>query len=185
MERRKSVAREMTREELIHKIERLKNSLDSCTAELADTKAELADTKAELEKIRCQTNHINEVLYAVFGISCAIARNPEDLKSKCQRIVEERDKAVKQIEHDQVKISELINEIDCKRSEIMPDEPIMAADRLIHARGMRKTNAIQRAFMDAGQYESYNLYSVSDLREIAEHLLAYCKNNETEVDADD
>lgn len=93
----------------------------------------------------------------------------------------ELDKALKQIALDQEKMSELICEIDCKRSEIMPDEPIKTADCLIHARGIRETSRIERAFRKAERYENYDLYSISDLREIAAHLLAYCDNNKQEV----
>ena len=108
-----------------------------------------------------------------------------DELSRCKVSLEatqsELDKALKQIALDQTKMSELLCEIDCKRSEIMPDEPIKAADCLIHARGIRETSKFERVFRKAERYESYDLYSVSDLREIAAHLLAYCDNHKQEA----
>lgn len=47
---------------------------------------------------------------------------------------------------------------------------------LIHASGTRETCAIERALGKAETVD-YDLYSVSDLRQIAEHLLVYCNAN--------
>lgn len=96
----------------------------------------------------------------------------------------EHEKALKQIEHDRIKMGELTNEIDCKRMELPPEEPIGAAAWLINAKRKRETNSLQRFFHSSERYEDYDAYSVSDLREIAEHLLAYCKNHESEVGTD-
>lgn len=125
-------------------------------------------------------------------------KNEQELNEEINRLIDELarckvsleatqselDGALKQIAHDKIKISELICEIDCKRSEIMPDEPIKAADCLIHAKGIKETSAVARVFHRAELYEKYDLYSVSDLREIAEHLLAYCNNHRQEENAD-
>lgn len=139
--------RDMTSQEMIGK---LNNDVKKAQKKIAELKEELEELKKE---------------------------HAATLWEYCDSVKkEEHEKALNQIERDQAKIAELISEIDCKRSEIMPDEPIKAADCLIHAKGTRETNAIQR-MCGAGPYENYDLYSVSDLREIAEHLLAYCNNN--------
>lgn len=173
-----SFVREKTREEII--IE-----LSEARAERDHSMSELADANAELGKIRYKMRNVNDVLFAVFGIRHAADRHPEDLKAECQRAVSEikieRDKAVAQIEHDRAKIGELLNEIDCKRMELPPEEPIGAAAWLINAKRKRETNSLQRLFHGSEEFEDYDVYSVSDLREIAEHLLAYCKNNEPEA----
>lgn len=185
--------REMSRQEMIDEMNRLREKVEKYRTAFESAKqekdaaicakmAEIADLNAELEKIRYLMQHVNDVMYFVFGIKNATARSPEDLKAKCQCVVDEKEKALKQIEHDQVKIAELINEIDCKRSEIMPEEPIKVADCLIHAKGTREANILQRVFGGSRRYESYDIYSVSDLKEIAEHLLAYCKNCEVSED---
>ena len=80
----------------------------------------------------------------------------QESQAEIKEIKEEHERALRQIERDQVKIANLISEIDCKRSEIMPDEPIKAADCLIHAKGVRETNAIQR-ICGATRYENDTL----------------------------
>lgn len=146
------LVREKTREEII--IE-----LSEARVERDHSMSELADANAELEKIRYKMRNVNDVLFAVFGIRHAADRHPEDLKTECQRAVSEikieRDKDVAQIEHGRAKIGEMFSEIDCKRMEFPPKKPIRTAEWLIDAK---------------------SVYSVSDLREIAEHLLAYCNN---------
>lgn len=107
-------------------------------------------------------------------------KEKSELEKELREVKSENEKAMKQIAHDQAKIGDLLNEIDSKRSEIMPDEPIKAAERLIHATVIRETNAILRMFRRSERYETYDLYSVSDLRQIAEHLLVYCNNNESD-----
>lgn len=78
--------------------------------------------------------------------------------------------------------------IDCLENELaherkknggveLPSEPIKVAEMLIDATGTYKTNSLSRAF-GAGDTGTYNLYSKSDLRQIAEHLLVYCNNAE-------
>lgn len=59
----------------------------------------------------------------------------------------------------------------------LPSEPIKVAGMLIDAQDTYKTSSIARA-LGAGHTETYNLYSKSDLRQIAEHLLVYCNNAE-------
>lgn len=145
--------REMTREELLCKLKKVQKDRDL-------RMIELADASAELEKVNYQIEECNKEI---------------------SKIKSERDKAVAQIEHDRAKIGELLNEIDCKRMELPPEEPIGAAAWLINAKRKRKTNSLQKFFHGSEEYEDYDVYSVSDLREIAEHLLAYCKNNESEV----
>lgn len=50
---------------------------------------------------------------------------------------------------------------------------------LIYATGTCETSSVARAF-GAGDTQTYDIYSKSDLRQIAEHLLVYCNNSEVE-----
>ena len=59
----------------------------------------------------------------------------------------------------------------------LPHDPIKDATMLIDAQGIYETNSLSRAF-GAGDTGTYNLYSKSDLRQIAEHLLVYCNNSD-------
>ena len=94
----------------------------------------------------------------------------------------------KEIKDKQCQIEEMQNHIDCLKSELeeakdnkiqLPNEPINVAAMLIDATGTYKTNSLYRAF-GAGDIGTYNLYSKSDLRQIAEHLFVYCNNAEDE-----
>lgn len=169
-------AREKSRQEMSDEINKM-------IAEIAQYKVQIEVFKQErddaIQRSQEEISKLKEELETLHKEHAATLWEYCDSVKK-----EEHERALKQIERDQVKIANLISEIDCKRSEIMPDEPIKAADCLIHAKGVRRTNAIQR-ICGASRYENYTLYSVSDLREIAEHLLAYCNNNEREVGVDD
>ena len=59
------------------------------------------------------------------------------------------------------------------------EQPIRIAEMLISASYECKANEIQKAF---GCPEKYNkpIYDTGDLKEIAEHLLVFCKNGESE-----
>ena len=83
------------------------------------------------------------------------------------------------------KIEEMQSHIDCLKAELnevqtqevdLPAEPIKVADMKIN-KGREVLD-----FTIIGEINTRNIviskYSVSDLREIAEHLLAYCNNNE-------
>ena len=61
----------------------------------------------------------------------------------------------------------------------LPHEPIKVAEMLIYEKITYETSSIAKAF-GAGDMETCNLYSKSDLRQIAEHLLVYCNNSEDE-----
>ena len=92
----------------------------------------------------------------------------------------------KELKDKQCQINELQQHIDCLKADLaeaqdnkveLPHEPIKVAEMLIDATGTYKTNSLSRAF-GAGDTGIYNLYSKSDLRQIAEHLLVYCNNAE-------
>lgn len=91
----------------------------------------------------------------------------------------------KEIKDKQSQTEEMQNHIDRLKADLaearekieLPHEPIKVAETLIDATGTYKTNSLSRAF-GAGDTGTYNLYSKSDLRQIAEHLLVYCNNAE-------
>ena len=69
-----------------------------------------------------------------------------------------------------------INELSDRIIEF-PESSIECAAFLINAAFEYKTNNVQRAF-GAGEKAWAKQYSVSELRQIAEHLLVYCQHNE-------
>lgn len=72
-------------------------------------------------------------------------------------------------------------ELNRAKGLILPSEPIDVASMLIKATVTVKINPIQKVLAQniPDEYETEK-YSKSDLRQIAEHLLAYCKNVENE-----
>lgn len=75
-------------------------------------------------------------------------------------------------------LQEQIDELG-KKIISLPDSPIECAMLLISSEFDYETNPLQRAF-GMGEKVCSNLYSVSELRQIAEHLLVHCNYNEVE-----
>ena len=103
-----------------------------------------------------------------------------------EEIIEENKRLKMKLDDCNCKIKEMQNHINCLKYDLeeaqdkkieLPHEPIKVAETLIDATGTYKTNSLSRAF-GAGDTGTYNLYSKSDLRQIAEHLLVYCNNAE-------
>lgn len=109
-----------------------------------------------------------------------------NVEKVAEEIIEENKRLKIKLDDLNCQIKEMQNHIDCLKSELeeaqdnkiqLPNEPINVAAMLIDAQGTCETNSISRAF-GAGDTGTYNLYSKSDLRQIAEHLLVYCNNAE-------
>ena len=103
-----------------------------------------------------------------------------------EEIIEENKRLKMKLDDRNCQIEEMQNHIDCLKADLaeaqerkfeLPIEPIKIASMLIDAQGTYETNSLSRAF-GAGDTGTYNLYSKSDLRQIAEHLLVYCNNAE-------
>lgn len=111
-----------------------------------------------------------------------------NVEKVAEEIIEENKRLKKEIDDRGCQIKEMQNHIDRLKADLaeaqdnkieLPHEPIKVAEMLIDATGTYKTNSLSRAF-GAGDIGTYNLYSKSDLRQIAEHLLVYCNNAEDE-----
>ena len=109
-----------------------------------------------------------------------------NVEKYAEEIIEENKRLKIKLDDLNCQIKEMQNHIDCLKSKLeeandnktqLPNEPINVAAMLIDAQGIYKTNSLSRAF-GAGDTGTYNLYSKSDLRQIAEHLLVYCNNAE-------
>ena len=103
-----------------------------------------------------------------------------------EEIIEENKRLKMKLDDRNCQIEEMQNHIDCLKSDLeeandnkiqLPNKPFNVAAMLIDAQGTYETNSLSRAF-GAGDTGTYNLYSKSDLRQIAEHLLVYCNNAE-------
>ena len=84
----------------------------------------------------------------------------------------------KKIEELKVENAELHCEMQAMKvfPDEIPTEPIKVADMLINAEGEYEHNPIVRKICgtDKGKYR---IFDVSELRQIAEHLLVYCNHN--------
>lgn len=94
------------------------------------------------------------------------------LKEENMKIREENAMQADHIRCLQKQIDELSNKIIS-----LPGAPIECAMLLISAGFEYEINPSQRAF-GAGEKGWTNLYSVSELRQIAEHLIVYCNYRE-------
>ena len=108
-----------------------------------------------------------------------------NVEKVAEEIIEENKRLKMKLDDRNCQIEEMQNHIDCLKSDLeeaqekieLPHDPIKVAETLIDATGTYKTNSLSRAF-GAGDTGTYNLYSKSDLRQIAEHLLVYCNNSD-------
>ena len=109
-----------------------------------------------------------------------------NVEKVAEEIIEENKRLKMKLDDRNCQIKEMQNHIDCLKSELeeandnkiqLPNEPINVVAMLIDAQGTYETNGLSRAF-GAGDTGTYNLYSKSDLRQIAEHLLVYYNNAE-------
>lgn len=104
-----------------------------------------------------------------------------NVEKVAEEIIKENKRLKMKLDDHNCQIKEMQNHIDCLKSDLaeakdnkirLPHEPIKVATMLIDAQGTYETSGISRYF-GAGDTETYNLYSKSDLRQIADHLLVY------------
>lgn len=112
-----------------------------------------------LERAKNTITRIDEILRELFGVTFEICETKEyfDGFKKCLK---------KNIKEAYV-------------SDFIPIEPIKVADMLINAEGEYEHNPITKAFCGTDK-DTYRIFEVSELRQIAEHLLVYCNHNKEE-----
>lgn len=112
----------------------------------------------------------------------------EKYKKAFDNAKQERDKQVYDMQAHIDCLKAELREVQCHSDKLKQElkmkhlaEPIDVASMLIKATISIKTNPIQKVFSPnmTDKYETEK-YSKSDLRQIAEHLLAYCNNSENE-----
>ena len=112
----------------------------------------------------------------------------EKYKTAFDNAKQERDKLVSEMQAHIDCLKAELREVQCHSDKLKQElkmkhlaEPIDVASMLIKATISIKTNPIQKVFSPnmTDKYETEK-YSKSDLRQIAKHLLAYCKNVENE-----
>lgn len=116
---------------------------------------ELIDkNKTELERAKTTINHIDDILEKLFGARHDTFEKPDEF----EKILKQK--------------AESYNEI----ADYLCDEPISVAQTLIsEKRGYKLSEEEkQRSGLEKGYY---HIFDISELRQIAEHLLVYCNHN--------
>lgn len=126
----------------------------------------------------------------------------QEREEKLQSEVEKYRKAFEDAKNERdcqiAEYQEKIEELNAENSELhcelqavnafqegYPTEPIKVADMLINATCTREKGDIEKAFYKAFGNNSdmveENVFDISELRQIAEHLLVYCNNQKDDV----
>lgn len=117
---------------------------------------EYADSlKCGIERKQYAINQIDGIICELFGIAHSGEIYTDDFKE----LLREKSVAGKTI------------------TDFLPTEPIKVADMLINAEGEYECNPIAKALCGTDK-GTYRIFDVSELRQIAEHLLVYCNHNE-------
>lgn len=104
----------------------------------------------------------------ICGVAEDISRESEEKEEKYKKQIEEMQHHIDSLKSDLAEAQD--NKIQ------LPYEPIKVAEMLIYATETYETSSLAKRF-GAGDTSTYKPYSNADLRQIAEHLLVYCKHN--------
>lgn len=122
---------------------------------------EIEELKKQLDRSQTTIAQIDEILKDLFGATFEICETKEDFDGY-KRFLEKNIKSA-------------------AISDFLPAEPIKVADMLISSTYTRKKGnmemAMCKAFGNNADTAVESVYSVSELRQIAEHLLIYCNAN--------
>lgn len=92
----------------------------------------------------------------------------ENMKLQCERNDYKSKSEFLEIERMRVKKNEF--------SDFLSTEPIKVADMLINSEGGYEHNPLAKVFCGTDK-GTYRIFEISELRQIAEHLLVYCNHN--------
>lgn len=159
-------------EELVkrqNKINQLNKERESLKSEVEKYKKAFEDAKTERDNQICEyqkkieklENHhkfsmiqIDDVLLEFLGVTHEIMDNPTDFEKILQETID-KSKSV---------------------SDFLPTDPIKVADMLISIEGECEPLILERE-----EYkDTYKIFDVNDLKQIAQHLLIYCEHNAKE-----
>lgn len=112
------------------------------------------ELKAELERRERIINQIDDILENLFGVRHDIGKPNE-----FEEILKEK----------------IYGNITIE--DFLPAEPIKVADMLISAEGEYEHTPIMKTLCKTDK-GTYKLFEISELRQIAEHLLVYCNENQ-------
>lgn len=125
--------------------------------QVAEYKNRAGKDKTELERAKNTINQIDDILEKLFGVRHDTVDKPDEF----EKILTDRVKE---------------NVVDS-----LSTEPIKVSDMLINATYTREKGdmekALHKAFGNDSDTVEENVFDISELRQIAEHLLVYCNHN--------
>lgn len=140
----------------IDKLEREREELRKIRDEQV---AKVNELKVELDRKETAINQIDSIICELFGIS----HNGEEYTEDFKELLKSQSAVGKTI------------------SDFLPAEPVEVAAELINATYTRNKGKLEKkidkAFGNTSDIIVEQMYSVSELRQIAEHLLIYCNAN--------
>lgn len=124
---------------------------------------EIYDLKQQLQRKETAINQIDSIICELFGI----AHNSDEYTDEFKELLRSQSEAEKTI------------------ADFLPTEPIKVADMLINEMEKRKKNDAkvhrkeqeERGFAFVNPFDENKKRAISELRQIAEHLLVYCNEN--------
>lgn len=117
---------------------------------------EIKSLKDQLQRKKTAINQIDDILRDLFGVTFVICETQEDFDG-FRRCLKKNIKAA-------------------TVADFLPKEPIKVAEMLINTVGEYKHSPIVKKICGSDK-GIYNLFGISELRQIAKHLLIYCNAN--------
>lgn len=140
---------------LQQKVEKYKKSFEDAKKE-RELQIVVHEDKEELERAKNTINQIDDILEKLFGVRHDTVDKPDEF----EKILAEKSKG--------------------NITDFLPEEPIKVADILINADGKYERIPIAKA-ISGNDKGTYRIFDISELRQIAEHLLVYCNNQKESV----
>lgn len=139
--------------ELQSEVEKYRKAFEDAKKErdcqIVEYKNRVEEDKLELERAKNTINNIDDILEKLFGVRHDTVDKPDEF----EKILADRAKG--------------------NLTDILPTEPIKVAETLIMASGECEPMVFgNEAFKD-----TYRIFEVSELRQIAQYLLVYCNHN--------
>lgn len=121
---------------------------------------EIEELKQHISDLECDLKTAGEKIQDLASVNMNLQCERNDYKSKSEFL---------EVERMRVKKNEF--------SDFLPTEPIKVAEMMINSEGEYEHNPLAKAFCETDK-GTYRIFEISELRQIAEHLLIYCNHNE-------
>lgn len=147
---------QVTVNELNCKVEKYRKAFENAKKE---RDCQIAEYRKKIEDLEHDLKTAGEKIQDLVGENMKLQCERNDYKSKSEFL---------EVERMRVKKNEF--------SDFLPTEPIKVADMLINAEGEYEHNPIVKKICGTDK-GTYRIFDVSELKQIAEHLLVYCNHN--------